>query len=174
MHVHYAAHEFVPMHDHPAVSTLYLYLNDSGIVDILHENGPTVHRPPTHTGAFRIAPGIAERHAVQSQSDTDSDFLRVELKHISLADLPEAGKHIPASTTPGTTTDYANKSIRIDRIVCPPVTPCTASTEPQRSLLISVTPTPTMKAGDALWLPANATSPSLGSASQSLRVTFLD
>src|ERR1700755_776662 len=35
MHVHYGAHEFVPMHDHPAVSTMYVYLNHSGEVDLI-------------------------------------------------------------------------------------------------------------------------------------------
>jgi hypothetical protein len=103
MRVHYGAHEFVPMHDHPSVSTLYVYLSDSGVVDIMHEgpNGLTVHRPPTHIGAFRIAPGLAERHSVRNVSDTDSDsdFLRVELKRIALPDLPEAGKHVPAPAT---------------------------------------------------------------------------
>src|SRR5271154_2724890 len=88
MRVHYGAHEFVPMHDHSAYPTLYVYLNDSGEVEIKHEgpDGFTVTRPPTHTGASRISPGMAERHSVTSHSDTASDFLRVELKHIPPTD----------------------------------------------------------------------------------------
>ena len=51
--VHYGPHESVPMHDHPAVSTIYVYLNDSGIVDIIHEKGFILHRPPD---AYRSLP----------------------------------------------------------------------------------------------------------------------
>ena len=39
MKVHYGPHEFVPMHDHTAFPTVYVYLNDSGEVEIKHE-GP--------------------------------------------------------------------------------------------------------------------------------------
>jgi len=34
--VHYGPHELVPLHDHPAVATVYVYLNHSGVVDIAH------------------------------------------------------------------------------------------------------------------------------------------
>jgi quercetin dioxygenase-like cupin family protein len=183
MHVHYGAHEFVPMHDHPSVSTLYVYLNDSGEVDIIHE-GPdatTAHRPPTHTGAFRIAPGLAERHSVQSNSDTDSDFLRVELKRIALLDLPETGKHVPAPVTPvpGVHTDYQDASIRIDRIICPSDKPCAPTDSSLRALLIPITSlniqndgrSRTLQSGQVVWFPAgNPTTLSAGS--QSLFVSF--
>ena len=84
MRVHYGPHEFVPMHDHSAYPTVYVYLNDSGEVRIDHEppNAFSVTRPPTHTGAFRIAPGMKERHSITNLSDLPSDFLRVELKSI--------------------------------------------------------------------------------------------
>jgi hypothetical protein len=56
MHVHYAPREFVPMHDRSAYPTVYVYLNNSGEVAIVHEapDDFRVVRPPTHTGAFRI------------------------------------------------------------------------------------------------------------------------
>ena len=186
MHVHYGAHEFVPMHDHPAVATLYVYLNDAGEVDIIHEgpNAVTAHRPPTHTGAFRIAPGIAERHSVQSNSDTDSEFLRVEFKRISLSDLPEAGKHVatPATPSPGTQTDFQNADLRIDRILCATDKPCVPAPTKQRSLLIAITPLHaqisgaqnTLRTGDVLWLaPGDDTDATLSPGSQCLRVSFL-
>src|ERR1700761_800259 len=140
MHVHYGAHEFVPMHDHPAVSTIYVYLNHSGEVDLIHE-GPgavTAHRPPTQPGAFRIAPGIAERHSVQSNSDTPSDFLRVELKRIPLPDMAEQGVRVtaPADPQPGTHTDFRNGEIRIDRIICPETAACKPLDANYRALLI--------------------------------------
>jgi hypothetical protein len=183
MHVHYGAHEVVPMHDHPSVSTLYVYLSDSGVVDIIHE-GPsavTVHRPPTHVGAFRIAPGLAERHSVNNVSNTDSDFLRVEMKRIALPDLPEAGKHVPApaSPAPGIHTDYKNESVRVDRIICPVDTPCAPTDASFRGLLIPITAAQissgtrsrTLKSGEVVWLPAGH-SATLSAGSQSLFLTF--
>jgi len=184
MHVHYAAHEFVPMHDHPAIATLYVYLNDAGEVDIIHEgsNAVTAHRPPTHTGAFRIAPGLAERHSVQSNSDTDSDFLRVEFKHIALADLPEAGKHVaaPITSTPGTQTDFENADLRIDRITCSTEKPCSPAPSPQRSLLIFLNAMYTVRgsqstprSAEVLWLPPGINSTlALSPGSLYLRVFF--
>jgi hypothetical protein len=183
MHVHYGAHEFVPMHDHPSVSTLYVYLSDSGVVDIMHEgpNGVTVHRPPTHIGAFRIAPGIAERHSVRNVSDADSDFLRVELKRIALPDLPEAGKHVPAPTTPtpGVHIDYQDASIRIDRIICPADKPCAPTDSSLRALLIPITTetissgprSRNLQPGQVVWFPAGD-STTLSPGSQSLFVSF--
>jgi len=184
MHVHYGAHEFVPMHDHPSVSTLYVYLNDAGEVDIIHEgpNAVTAHRPPTHTGAFRIAPGIAERHSVQSNSDTASDFLRVEFKHLTLADLPEAGKHVAADLTPGIHTEFQDTSLRIDSILCTADTPCSIPPTPTRSLLIAIHPLHlqastsdrSIEAGEVIWFPANAKDPlTLSPAAQCLRVSLL-
>src|ERR1700761_810964 len=67
LRAHYGPHEKVPVHDHPAFDTVFVYLNDSGVVRINHTEGTTqavMDRPPTHTGAFRIAPGRPERHTV--------------------------------------------------------------------------------------------------------------
>jgi quercetin dioxygenase-like cupin family protein len=183
MHVHYGAHEFVPMHDHPSVSTLYVYLSNSGVVDIIHDgpNAAIVHRPPTHIGAFRIAPGLAERHSVNNVSDTDSDFLRVELKRIALPDLPEAGKHIPAPSTmaPGIHTDYQDASLRIDRITCPSAKPCAPTDSSLRGLLIPITEATIsadtrsrkLQPGQVVWFPAGE-STTLSAGSQSLLVSF--
>jgi hypothetical protein len=57
MHVHYGAHEFVPMHDHSAYPTVYVYLNNSGEVEIACEgpNAFKVVRPPTQAGHFALA-----------------------------------------------------------------------------------------------------------------------
>lgn len=186
MHVRYGAHETVPMHDHPAFATMYVYLNDSGPVDIIHE-GPdavTAHRPPTHNGAFRIAPGIAERHSVVSHSDTDSDFLRVEFKNVTFPNLPEAGKHFaaPATPTAGVTIEFQNDAITVSRVTCDPAKACELPTPSQRGLLIPITPTavtrsgvegPDVAAGVPRWLPVSEDGPySLRAGSQALFVSF--
>lgn len=178
MHVHYGAHEFVPMHDHPAVSTIYLYLNNSGPIDIIHEDGVVAHRPPTQLGALRIAPGLAESHSVQSNSDTPSDFLRIELPHIGFPELPEVGKRIPAPLVPeaGVRIDFEDPSLRITRITCPQDKPCDGLVISQRSLLVAVTASifeeHVLQSGHTVWLaPGNTYQ--LGPASQFILVTFL-
>ena len=47
MRVHYGPHEFVPMHDHSAYPTVYVYLNDSGEVRIDHEPPKRLLRHPS-------------------------------------------------------------------------------------------------------------------------------
>ena len=121
-HVHYGAHEFVPMHDHSAYPTVYVYLNNSGEVEITHE-GPkafNVVRPPTHTGAFRISPSVVERHSVTNLSDITSDFLRIELRRIPPSDLKKAFRgDVPSPLSPGKHTGIRDTALEINRIVCP-------------------------------------------------------
>jgi len=185
MHVHYAAHEFVPMHDHSAYPTVYVYLNDSGEVAIVHEapNDFRVVRPPTHTGAFRISPSMAERHSVTNLSDTASDFLRVELKTIPLSDLQQVFRSdAPSSPSPGTHTEFQDGALKIDRIVCPPDTVCTATPATAHSLLVALTPQDlqttagkhSLRLGDVVWLSAEDNKALLLSAgAQSLRIALL-
>lgn len=165
MRVHYGAHEFVPMHDHTAYPTLYAYLNDSGPVKITHEvpDNLVLTRPPTHTGAFRIAPGAKERHSVQSLSDTPSDFLRVELKRIPPHDLRAVSRgDAPTTLIPGTHTDFHDQAMQVDRTICPAASTCTLPKIPARSLLIAIDDTHLVTStedhalhpGDTFWLPA--------------------
>lgn len=184
--VHYGPHEFVPMHDHPAVATVYVYLNNSGGVDIAHETGFTLHRPPTHTGAFRVAPGMAERHSITNLSDLPSDSLRVELKRLPANSLQQPFRGpAPSPPQPGTHTEFTDPALRIERIVCPAVatttTPCEVAPSTSRSLLVALTPleiqTPAgnqaLQSGDVQWLPPTTTPSRLTPASQSLRITLL-
>jgi len=185
MHVHYGAHEFVPMHDHPAVATMFVYLNDSGEVDITHEgpNAFTAQRPPTHTGAYRIAPAMAERHSVTSHSDTDSEFLRVEFKRFPPTDLKQPVRgEAPTSPTPGIHAEFRDAALRVDRIFCAANGPCSVPPTSVRSLLIAIQSTnlqtPTgerhLEAGQVVWLPANSKGPfTLSPAAQCLRVSLL-
>lgn len=184
-HVHYGSHEFVPMHDHSAYPAVYVYLNNSGEVEIAHE-GPKafkVVRPPTHAGAFRISPSMSERHSVNNLSDTASDFLRVELKSIPQSDLKEVFRgEVPSPPLPGTHAEFEDAALRIDRIVCPADSPCSATPITSRSLLIAITPqrieTKTgkrsLRVGDVYWSSGNDDRASrLSAAAQSLRIVLL-
>ncbi len=80
--VHYGPYEKVPVHNHPEVPTVYVYLNNSGPVRLTHyydEKMTVIVRPPTHMGAYRVSAGKMERHSVENLSDLPSDYLRVEL-----------------------------------------------------------------------------------------------
>jgi hypothetical protein len=167
MRVHYGPHEFVPMHDHTAYPTLYVYLNDSGPVKIIHEKPDNLilTRPPTHTGAFRLAPGAIERHSVQSLSDTPSDFLRIELKRIPLHDIKVAQHFaVPNPLMPGARAEFQDAALEVDRIVCSPDQDFPIPPSKQRSLLVAINNSGILtgageiklNAGDVKWLEPNA------------------
>jgi len=185
MKVHYGPHEFVPMHDHTAYPTVYVYLNDSGEVEIKHE-GPNgvMRRPPTHTGAFRIAPGATERHSVTNLSDTASDFLRIELKRISPDDLKKVfrGEAPARPVTAGTRVEFQDSAIRVERTACPANATCALAPAVTRSLLVPIHDTHLemngadhpLHAGDVVWLRANAPNvPRLSAGAECLRVVLL-
>jgi hypothetical protein len=184
MKVHYGAHEFVPMHDHSAYPTVYLYLNDSGEVQLKHqgEDGFVATRPPTHRGAWRISPGVAERHSVQSLSDTASDFLRIELKGIPTNAVEKVSRgEAPASTFAGTRVEMKSDALEINRAVCPADTPCTMQADGHRALLAAVVSTRVevsgrayeLQAGDVLWVPEPHGTVELSSGGHILRVSLL-
>ena len=181
MRVHYGAREFVPMHDHSAYPTVYVYLNDSGEVEIRHEGDePAVKRPPTHAGAFRVAPGVAERHSVTNLGDVPSDFLRVELKKASVATMFRGSAPVMPLVA-GTRVEFQDAALRVERTVCAETAVCVFPAAGARSLLIAVTPSHVevrgadhaLKAGDVMWLASGAEAPHLGAGAQCLRVVLL-
>jgi len=185
MKVHYGPHEVVPMHDHTEYPTVYVYLNDSGEVEIRHE-GPNgvMKRPPTHTGAFRIAPGAKERHSVANLGDTPSDFLRIELKRIPVDDLKKVfrGEAPAQPVAAGTRMEFQDPAIRIERTVCPATATCALAPAATRSLLVPIHEMHLemngadhpLHAGDVVWLRANApTTPRLSAGAECLRVVLL-
>lgn len=190
MRVHYGPHEVVPMHDHSAYPTVFVYLNDSGELRIDHAPPASFSatRPPTHTGAFRISPGMIERHSITNLGDEPSDFLRVELKTISPTDIKEVTRGaVPSPLLPGTHIEFQNDALEIDRIVCPFAVACeaeptkTESTD-ARSVLIPITDLKletsqgkhSLHPGEVAWLPANSKKPlQLSPGAQALRISLL-
>jgi hypothetical protein len=124
--VHYGPHEKVPVHDHPAIPTVFVYLNNSGPVNIIHDEPKpdTVTRPPTHLGAFRIGPGIIERHAIENLSDLPSDFLRVELPHLDDKIVEFRGPAPTTLTHNIDATEFSSPHLTVRRVVCVDTTPC--------------------------------------------------
>ncbi len=166
---HYGPHEKVPVHDHTSFSTVFVYLSDSGPVRINHEEDGKVEavtRPPTVKGAYRVAPGIAERHSIENLGDLSSDFLRVELKQVSLKmKEPFRGKAPQSLSADADAVEFRDPQVQIERIVCVGVEACAVKAEDAPSLVVAFTSfelTSSVKAhgnemveaGAVRWVPA--------------------
>lgn len=122
--VHYAPRVKLPEHDHTSFGTAYVYLTDAGPVVFKHIGLAygAVTRPAVKAGSFRLYKGIKETHAVESQSDTPSDFLRVEFKTEPAKDQNTLrGKYFREDYTPGENfqkVQFENEQVRITRLVC--------------------------------------------------------
>jgi hypothetical protein len=162
---HYGPHESVGVHDHSNHPTVYVYLNDSGPVRFVHEpENVILTRPPTHTGAFRVSPGRAERHSLVNLSDQPSDYLRVELKKIPLGTFRQEfrGPAPPTPLQPGTSLAFENSVLRIERVICAAHASCPLAKESSPSVLVAFSPTelangrrwrPIDPASSVAWLP---------------------
>jgi hypothetical protein len=143
---HYGAHEKIPVHDHTAFATVFVYLSDSGQVRIDHVDADgkveAVVRPPTVKGAYRIADGIAERHSIENLGDTSSDFLRVELKRVSLASLKEPfrGKAPANLTVSSDVMEFNHPALQVERIVCAGSSACQLKPSSAPSLIVAFVP----------------------------------
>jgi quercetin dioxygenase-like cupin family protein len=166
---HYGPHEKIPVHDHTSFSTIFVYLSDSGPVKINHEEDGKVEpvtRPPTVKGAYRVAPGIAERHSIENLGDQSSDFLRVELKHVSLTmKEPFRGKAPQNLSSDTDVVEFNNPAVQIERIVCVGTGSCPVKTSDAPSLVVAFTSfvmtsqkthrREMVEAGAVRWLPAD-------------------
>ena len=171
---HYGPHEKIPVHDHTSFSTVFVYLSDSGPVRINHEEEGSkeapVTRPPTVKGAYRVAPGIAERHSIENLGDLSSDFLRVELKHVFLKmKEPFRGKAPQSLSSNEDVVEFPVSAmqdplVQIERIVCVGAEACVVKALAEPSLMVAFTgvslsgdATPRSEALDAgavRWVPA--------------------
>jgi hypothetical protein len=141
--VHYGPHEKVPVHDHPDTPTVYVYLNNSGPVRIIHEEETrpfTLVRPPTHKGAFRVSPGGLERHSIENLGDLESDFLRVELLRTRLGDktLEFRGPAPNDLTHNLSANEFSSPHLSIVRTICASKTPCSIPASQAPSVIVAL------------------------------------
>ncbi|MBB5339304.1 hypothetical protein [Tunturiibacter gelidoferens] len=143
--VQYGPHEKVPVHDHPATPTVFVYLNNSGPVNIIHDGTPpsTVTRPPTQLGAFRFNRGIIERHSIENLSDLPSLFLRVELPNLTLPDTtPDFRGPAPTDLTHNiSAAEFSSPHVTVLRVVCVNPAPCNVPPTAAPSVLIAFSST---------------------------------
>lgn len=141
--VHYGPHEKLGVHDHSKNPTVYVYLNDSPPVRFEHfeEHGFALTRPPTAEGAFRVSPGRLEQHTVENMGDSNSDFLRVELKQIPLGRFKQAFRGpAPRSLSESrTSTEFKTPLFEVQRIICAGASACPVSASSDPSVIVAFT-----------------------------------
>ena len=163
---HYGAHERIPVHDHAAFATVFVYLSDFGQVRIAHaeagEQTVSVVRPPTVKGAYRVAESAAERHSTENLGDASSDFLRVELKHAPLQlKEPFRGKAPEDFSHNSDMVEFRASGVTIERVVCTALTSCEVDSAAAGSLLIALAPLTItgaksiLSVGDVRWMPSS-------------------
>jgi hypothetical protein len=167
--VRYEAGVKLPEHEHPAGTTVYVYLNDSDGVVFRHSgrSNRAVTRPAVKAGGVRIAGGPEEHHTAENPASTPSDFLRILIKtdaaggrhmrRISRGDYA-AGENV-------TDEQFANKQLRLTRLIVVAGRPMTLPARPEPALLI------TLPAGDTRWIDAR--SATTLDAGEYLRIDFL-
>ena len=168
--VHYGAGVKLPEREHPAGTTVYVYLNDSEGVVFRHVGGSAraVTRPPVKAGSVRIASGPDEHHTAENPASTPSDFLRIQVKTAT------AGGRSVRRVTRGdyragenaTDEQFANTQLRLTRLVVVEGKPMTLTPRAEPSLLI------TLPSGDTHWITANSPT-TLNESGEFLRLDFL-
>jgi hypothetical protein len=169
IHVTYRPLEKLPVHDHSAKPTVYVYLTDSGPVRFSHveEHPFSLERPPETAGTFRFSPGRLEKHQVENLGSIPSEFLRVELLQLPLGyqgNSFRSPKSFDGIHT-GVRTEFDTPSVKIQRVVAAPGEPAEVEARDTGALLIAFSPTlvgspdhaakpHAMKCGDILWIDA--------------------
>ena len=70
----FAPGDKLPVHDHPAYPTVFVYLTDGGPIRFTHiQPSFTMERPAIMKGGIRFHTGAKERHAVEYLGDSASD-----------------------------------------------------------------------------------------------------
>lgn len=170
--VHYEPREKIASHDHPELPTVFVYLRNSGPVRFIHTGDEkfTLVRPEIQAGGFRLGRGVKETHEVESLSDVQTDFLRVELKTEKADVQTFRGRFPPVAHTTAKSSQAArfeNGLARILRITCAARDKCTTDRIASPSLLVAITPAhlktafndgsavdKKMEPGETLWLEA--------------------
>lgn len=166
----YAAHEKLPVHNHSAKPTVYVYLTDSGPVRFSHieEHAFTLVRPPERAGTFRLSPGRLEKHEVENLGDIPTEFLRVELKQVPLGFQGGSFRSSKSFdvTHSGVSTEFNGPFVRIRSVIAVGRDTTEVKGADAPALLISFTPASVevggsasdpqrLERGDVLWINAH-------------------
>ena len=116
----FAPGDRLPVHEHPAGPTVFVYLTDGGPIKFTHvEPKFTVERKSVKAGAVRFHTGSKETHIVEYMGDAPSEYFRIELK----TDRPEK-KTGTLRVAAGETKPFEDSQLRISRSECAPNESC--------------------------------------------------
>jgi hypothetical protein len=141
--VSYRPGDKLPVHDHPALPTVYIYVTDGGPILFGHQEFAAMRRPAVKAGQIRFNRGNKETHTTEYLGDAPSEYVRVELK-IDPLEKPRRDVRIAAEDN----TPFENAQLRIERADC---SPCTALADP--AVVI------TMPDGRVRWVAAETPPP---------------
>ena len=162
LRVSYAPNSKVPVHDHSKGPAAYVYLVDSGPVRFVHEDWehPVLTRPATKAGSFRLSPTRFdnETHAVENNSSTRSDFLRIEIK----TEAPNrqslnarVGPYTDSRTEGLIKVDFENSQLRVTRLIAKTGSPIEVTTRAKEPSLVVILSMGGFAAGETVWLDPN-------------------
>lgn len=157
-----ASRDHVPVHQHPTLPTVYVYLTDAGPTRFTHITPSyTIERAPVRAGGVRYNRNAhIETHVVDNLSDTASEYLRIELK--TTPDRP----HSDARIAPEDTTPVEDAQVRISRHVCAVGAACEAPTRP--SVVVSWTDR------TVAWFEPGVTTPQRNNTPSALRQIWVE
>ncbi len=80
--VRFSPGDRLPVHSHPAIPTVYVYLMDGGPIRFIHKTPKfTLERPAVKVGGVRFNRNAqVETHEVEYLGDAATEYLRIELK----------------------------------------------------------------------------------------------
>lgn len=143
LRVHLAGGAKLPVHDHPKVNVVYVYLNDADEVIFRHERGPgTITRPAVKARSYRLSSGGDETHAIENTSPNASDYVRLDLKSARGRAARRRGPAPTPKTDNAADIEFTDGTLRITRITIGPGKSMelnTTASEP--ALLIALTDT---------------------------------
>jgi hypothetical protein len=120
--VSYQPGDKLPVHDHPPLPTIYIYVTDGGPILFGHQEFAAIRRPAVKAGQIRFNRGNKETHTTEYLGDAPSEYVRVELRMEPL-EKPRRDMRIPAEDN----TPFENAQLRIERADC---APCGALADP--------------------------------------------
>lgn len=162
--VHYAPYVKLPAHAHTKMASAYVYLSDAGPVIFRHVGADygSATRAAVKAGTFRLWRAIGETHEVENTSELASDFLRVEFKTEPREERTLKGRYHREVVPQGENLEkvqFENAQIRVTRLVCGPGRTLELRASGVPSLIVALTPAPTLEMGGQRWIPARHAEP---------------
>lgn len=114
--VRYQPGDRLPVHSHPALPTIYVYVADGGPIRFSHQTPRfIVERPAVAAGSVRFNRNAQqETHEVAYLGDTPTEYLRVELKTVPGA------RHRDARLSKDGDFPWEDEQVRINRVDAAP------------------------------------------------------